>query len=69
MADTAGLETYTVTETSGSVHTITAEYVFNNEGELVFRTGSGRQGRVDAFFAPGQWSSAVRVKPKEAVNG
>lgn len=59
--------TYEVIDMTGTTHRVTCEYFFNNEGELTMRTGSGRDGRVDATFARGQWMSCVRKEQEAAV--
>jgi isopentenyldiphosphate isomerase len=57
------VKTYVVTETSGVVHYIDCDYMFNNNGELVFRSGQRGQSEVSAIFHPGMWTSCVKAKP------
>jgi len=53
---------YVVTETNGEVHELSAEFLFNNDGELILRSGPRGQTEIIGMFAKGQWSSCVKVK-------
>lgn len=58
--------TYQVKDKMGEVHVVTSDFMFNNSGELVFRSGK-RAGNTEivATFAAGTWSSCVKVITEE----
>lgn len=49
------LQKYDVTDANGVIKTIEANYVFENDGFLVFRKGDPGETDVVAGFAPGGW--------------
>jgi hypothetical protein len=64
MPDT--VKSFRVMDTAGVVHTIRADWAFNNDGLPVFRTGERGDTEVVANFAPGTWMSFIRVDASES---
>lgn len=59
------MRTFEVTDVHGVVHTIQCDFMFNNNGELVFRSGERGNTEIDAMFAVGQWTSCVNTSKRE----
>jgi hypothetical protein len=53
---------YQVTDVHGTVHPVTAHWVFNNNGALTFRYGERGSSEVVAEFAAGQWTAMIRER-------
>lgn len=60
--------TYDVTDTFGTVHRIECDFIFDNNGVLVFRQGERGSSELVATFAAGQWSGCVKVRPEPAAH-
>jgi hypothetical protein len=66
------MKTYMVHTADGRDHTILADYVFNNDGSLLFRRykedESGKT-YIVGEFADGWWRTVKEIQPSEDNNG
>jgi hypothetical protein len=54
---------YDVTDVHGVVHEVLSDFMFNNGGELTFRTGERGNTEIAAIFPKDRWTSCVAVIP------
>ncbi|KQO69505.1 hypothetical protein ASF22_02535 [Methylobacterium sp. Leaf87] len=59
------MKRYEVTDVFGTVHEINCDFMFNNGGEIVFRSGERGSTELVATFASGQWASCINVTKRE----